>query len=47
MLLESLTNFDHADLDAMPQMLAPFDWDQSKANFSATARRLATRWLSS
>jgi hypothetical protein len=47
MLLESLTNFDHANLDTMPQMLVPFDWDQAKADFAATARQLATRWLSS
>lgn len=47
MLLESLTNFDNADLDTMPQMLAPFNWEQAKIDFASAAKRLATRWLSS
>jgi hypothetical protein len=47
MLLEGLTNFDNADLDPMPQMLAPLDWEQARTNFATAARQLATHWLSS
>jgi hypothetical protein len=39
-LLRSLTFFDDAEAEAMPEMLAPVDWDQVKAFFRGEAARL-------
>ena len=45
MLLESLTNFDHAERDLMPRLSIPLDWEQIKSSFEAEARRLTIKWL--
>lgn len=39
-LLRSLTFFDDAEAEAMPEMLARVDWDQVKAFFRGEAARL-------
>jgi hypothetical protein len=39
-VLLSLTYFDDADAEPMPEMLEPFDWEQCKAFFQREARAL-------
>jgi hypothetical protein len=39
-VLLSLTYFDDADAEPMPEMLEPFDWEQCKAFFEREARAL-------
>lgn len=39
-ILKSLTYFDDAEAEPMPQMLVPFDWDECKAFFIRQARAL-------
>jgi hypothetical protein len=39
-VLLSLTYFDDADAEPMPEMLEPFDWEQCKAFFGRESRAL-------
>jgi hypothetical protein len=39
-ILKSLTYFDDAESEPMPQMLVPFDWNECKALFVRTARAI-------
>ena len=39
-ILKSLTYFDDADREPMPQMLEPFDWEKSKAYFVREAHAI-------
>jgi len=39
-ILKSLTYFDDADREPMPQMLEPFDWDECKAYFVREAHAI-------
>lgn len=43
--LEALVDFDIADKQAEPELLARVTWDQVKAFFTAEARRLGHLWL--
>ena len=39
-ILKSLTYFDDAESEPMPQMLVPFDWKECKAFFIREARAI-------
>lgn len=39
-ILKSLTYFDDAEAEPMPQMLVPFDWEECKAFFARQARAI-------
>jgi hypothetical protein len=39
-ILKSLTYFEDAESEPMPQMLVPFDWEECKAFFIRTARAI-------
>jgi len=39
-ILKSLTYFDDAEIEPMPQMRVPFDWDECKAFFVREARAI-------
>ena len=39
-ILKSLTYFDDAEIEPMPHMLVPFDWEECKAFFIRQARAI-------
>jgi len=44
-LLKSLTYFEDAEPDPMPEMLVPLDWEEVKRFFEGEVRRLMRELL--
>ena len=44
-ILKSLSYFEDAEADELPQMLAPISWDEVKKFFVSESMRLARKYL--